>query len=61
MKARQETFSTAIKTASSIVLDGSEEDAIPEEQRQSKLSSFIDKIKQNYNKNLRDNNIVIEF
>lgn len=61
MKSRQEAFSNSIKLACSIVLDGQATDETVLEHRQSKLSNFIDLIKINYSKNLRDNNIEIDF
>ncbi|MBP9759110.1 AAA family ATPase [Candidatus Dojkabacteria bacterium] len=55
---RKSDFVHAIETASMNVLNGDPEHGGDEK---SKLSKFIDRIKENYNMNLRDNNVEVDF
>ena len=61
MKARQENFQKEIKNASKDVLLWKEDETDQNKRWKSKLSLFIEKIKEYYNQNLRDNAIDIDF
>lgn len=61
MKARQEDFQEEIKNASKDVLLWKENETDQNKRWKSKLSLFIEKIKEYYNQNLRDNAIDIDF
>lgn len=61
MKARQEDFQEEIKNASKDVLLWKEDETDQNKRWKSKLSLFIEKIKEYYNQNLRNNAIEIDF
>ncbi len=61
MKARKQDFSNAVNEASKYVLEWNETEENEAKKWKSKLLEFIEKIKSNYNQNLRDNNIEIDF
>lgn len=61
MKARQEDFQEEIKNASKDVLLWKEDETDQNKRWKSKLSLFIEKIKEYYNQNLRDKAIDIDF
>lgn len=61
MKARKQDFSDAVNEASKYVLEWKKTEEDVKKIWKSKLLEFIEKIKSNYNLNLRDNNIEIDF
>lgn len=61
MRARKMDFTNAINQASKNILEWKESEENIEKQWKSKLSNFIDKIKNNYEHNLRNSSIEINF
>lgn len=61
MKARQEDFQISIREASKRVLEWEETETVENKKGKSNLFKFIEKIKEYYNQNLRNNAIEIDF
>lgn len=61
MKARQEDFQISIREASKRVLEWGKNETAENKKGKSNLFKFIERIKKNYNQNLKDNAIDIDF